>query len=190
MSAECKFSVDPGFRFGCLRALEPRDAAGMLEWMRDQDVASVFQSDFSRMNEARVLGFIRSSCEPGSSLHFSVADENDVYMGTVSLKNVDAENRCAEYAISMRSSAHGTGLSMRATRDVLKYAFGELGLHRVYLCVRTDNVRARKFYRKAGFVYEGTARDTLMMNGEFVNLEWYSVLEGEFYGVGDQPSSR
>lgn len=174
--------VGQGFEFGCLRALERRDATGMLEWMHDPDVAGVFQNDFSDMTLGDAEAFIDSCAEPGASLHFAVSGAGGEYMGTVSLKGVDTRNRSAEYAISMRSAAHGTGLSMSATVDVLRYAFGVLGLHRVYLCVRSDNARARRFYEKAGFRHEGTSVDALFIDEAYRDLEWYAVLEGDELG--------
>lgn len=80
----------------------------------------------------------------------------------------------------MRKKAHGTGLSGRATHDVLDLAFNALGLHRVYLNVRTDNVRARRFYEKSGFSHEGTFREAIKTATGYCDLEWYSMLISEF----------
>ena len=164
-------------RFGCLRSLAPQDARGMLEWMHDERVSSVFQRDFSSMTERDVLDFISRAPSDETSLHFAVVDGQDEYMGTVSLKNIDLVNECAEYAIAMRTRAQGTGLARKATEDVVRYAFERVGLHRVYLNVRVDNLRAKRFYEKVGFSHEGTSRDALKIGGQFCDLDWYCILE-------------
>lgn len=156
--------VGRGFKGGCLRSLEERDVPGMLEWMRDPAVAGQFQADFSSMGECDALEFVRSSWEDRRSIHLAI-DEGEGYLGTVSLKNIDDRDASAEYAISTRAAAHGTGAALRATREVLSLAFGALGLNRVYLNVRADNGRARAFYRKVGFVEEGVARKALKSRG-------------------------
>ncbi|WP_165253947.1 GNAT family protein [Adlercreutzia sp. ZJ304] len=168
------------FRYGCLRALRESDAKGMLEWMHDDNIASVFQYNFRSMTLDDVLTFIEQTKQGGLSLHFAIVDANDEYMGTVSLKNIDNKNRNAEYAISTRAKAHGTGIANRATLDVLHYAFRELNLHKVYLNVRTDNVRANRFYEKVGFEFEGTSKDMLCIDDKYYDLNWYGILADNF----------
>lgn len=68
-----------------------------------------------------------------------MVDENDEYLGTVSLKCIDTTAGTAEYAISMRSCAHGSGAAADGTREILKVAFDKLHLNGVYLNVLADN---------------------------------------------------
>lgn len=152
----------------------------MLEWMQDPEIASVFEQDFSAMQTHEVLEFINRSQECEDALHFAITDDNDEYLGTVSLKNIDMNNSNAEYAISTRRRAHGTGIALRATSDVLSIAFNVLKLHRVYLNVRADNVRARKFYDKVGFRYEGTSKEALCLNDCFYDLVWLAMLSSQY----------
>ena len=181
MVSKNSFAIEDGFRYGCLRALRESDADGMLEWMHDESIASVFQTDFVSLCREDVLDFIEHTHVDADSLHFAVTgDDEGEYMGTVSLKHIDIGNQSAEYAISMRSCAHGSGLSMKGTKDALRYAFTVLGLHRVYLNVRSDNRRAKRFYEKIGFVHEGTSRDGLSTPTGYCNLDWYSMLRDEF----------
>lgn len=101
-------------------------------------------------------------------------------MGTISLKSIDLDNLSAEYAISTRSKAHGTGLAKRATDDVLRFAFEQLKLHRIYLNVRRSNARAISFYEKYGFEYEGAARDAIRIPYDaYEDLLWFSILAPE-----------
>ncbi len=65
---------------------------------------------------------------------------------------------------------------MRATQEILRYAFEELGLHKVYLNVLEDNVRAQKLYEKCGFVYEGSAVDAVKINGMYKTLKLYGII--------------
>ena len=168
-----------------LRQLSEKDAPFMLEWMHDPDILkglSIRTID-STLDDA--LGFIRRSQIPdpvktGDDLHFAAADaESDEYLGTISLKHVDLENRRAEYAVVMRKKAHGTGAAFEATRLVLEKAFSELGLHKVFLSVYADNIAAVKLYEKSGFKCEGEFRDHFLKDGRFVGWKWYSVLRGE-----------
>ena len=109
-----------------------------------------------KQTKADVLSFIQKAREidknkQGSSIHLAVTDENDEYLGTISLKNIDYKSKNAEYAISMRQCTKGTGAAYKATKQILDYAFNTLDLEKVYLNVLKEN-RAIAFYKKVGFI--------------------------------------
>lgn len=167
-------------RYDCLRELKADDASGMLEWMHDASIANVFTQRFQDVTREDALAFIQSSGADSSMLHLAIVDENDEYMGTVSLKNIDMHDLNAEYAISTRAKAHGTGLARKATQSILAVAFEDLGLNKVYLNVKCTNERAVAFYRKVGFVEEGCFRQQLRVDDDFVDLLWFGMLREDF----------
>lgn len=73
----------------------------------------------------------------------------------------------------------GSGAGRDALRLVIALAFGELGAHRLWLDVYTDNERARRVYRSLGFVEEGTMRECVFDGGRFRSLVLMSMLEAE-----------
>ena len=147
----------------------------MLEWMTDPDIVRFFRFDPSGVSLDSCRNYIESASDQQGSVHFAIADEDDEYLGTISLKEIDLAEGCAEYAISTRKKAHGTGAAMQATKLILQYAFETLGLERVYLNVLADNGRANAFYRKAGFRFVRWEPDALMLRGELKALNWYEV---------------
>lgn len=156
-----------------LRPLEEKDAIGMLEWMTDPAITRFFRFDATKMTLESCKAFISESGKQPNCRHWAIVNGNDEYLGTISLKEIDGDS--AEYAISTRSCAHGTGAAMAATRQILDIAFGELGLDRVYLNVLTDNGRANAFYRKAGFRYTHREENALEIRGEMKSLNWYEI---------------
>ena len=162
-----------------LRKLEERDIPGMLEWMHDPELNRWFRFDATHMTEEKVRDFITASFSE-SARHYAITDESGEYLGTISLEDIDKENAHALYAVSLRKKAQGTGAAMAATKEVLRIAFEELGLERVYLNVLSENTRARRFYEKAGFRHEGTFRRHLRLRGEWQDWEWYAILREEY----------
>lgn len=166
-----------------LRNLKIKDAEGMLEWMHDPETASCFQKNMSEMTMGNVLAFIdrysRLTAEDDTR-HYAVVDEQDTYLGTISLKGIDLTHKNAEYAVSLRGIARGKGVAEAATKLLLEIAFKELGLQRVYLNVLAENVRAVQFYEKFGFREEGTFQKHLLIGGRFVDLKWYGLLREEY----------
>lgn len=158
-----------------LRSLEERDAPYMLEWMHDPETNRLFRANFAAFTEQDVLRFIEDAQTDGKSLHRACADADDEYLGTVSLKNIDRANADAEYAISFRKCARGTGAARFATGEILKIAFEELGIQRVYLNVLVENERANAFYRKCGFVFERCEPGAVEIGGALHDLNWYGM---------------
>ena len=167
-----------------LRALKEKDAEGMLEWMQDPAVLKGFGEAMSHKTREDVLSFISAAGTDvvhGESVHYAIANEKDEYLGTISLKNIDLLSKTAEYAISLRSCAHGKGIGTQATREILRIAFEKLHLQRVYLNVFSDNAGAIRLYEKSGFVYEGALRRHLFIRGEYKSFLLYGMLDDEYF---------
>lgn len=173
-----------------LREPKEKDAQGMLSWMHAPATREIFANDFGSFTLEKVLNFIRHANDDTQNKNFVCVDDDDNYLGTVSLKNIDYVAKNAEYAVSFCPAAQGTGAAAFATREILKYAFSTLELERVYLNVIPDNVRANKFYKKMGFVFEGEFRKHIMINGELKNLCWYSMMKNEFVAKGEKNGER
>lgn len=134
-----------------LRKLALKDAEYMLEWMHDENVNSYLEKDFSGMELEDCIQFIRNSFSDKLNIHYAIVDEEDEYMGTISLKNIDMENKRAEYAISCRTKAMGRGFAKEATEQLCNIARDTYGLVSLFLNVYDYNIRAQKLYEKTGF---------------------------------------
>jgi diamine N-acetyltransferase len=76
-------------------------------------------------------------------------------------------------------SEPGAGGGREALRCVVRMAFQQLSAHRLWLDVFVENERARRAYRAAGFVEEGTMRECIRQAGRFRSLVVMSILESE-----------
>ena len=166
-----------------LRLLRKEDAPLMLEWMHDYNVGAKLAAHFEEMKIEDCERFIEQSYSDEHNLHRAICtEEDDEYLGTISLKNIDRRNSNAEYAVSMRTKAIGTGMATIATDGILDIAFHELGLNKVYLYVFSQNIRAVRFYKKYGFVYEGTAREQMVAKDKagYSDIMWFAILKSEY----------
>lgn len=131
-----------------LRKLEKRDAKRMLEWMHDDSVVEKLQTNFSEKTIEDCRKFIAHS-QKGQNIHLAIVDDNDQYMGTVSLKHITQHT--AEFAITICKDAMGKGYSIWAMNKIIKLGFEKYGLEDIYWCVAKDNLRALRFYDKNRF---------------------------------------
>ncbi len=74
----------------------------------------------------------------------------------------------------------GKGYGTEAMKLVLRFAFTELGLHRVSLNVFEYNPRGIKSYEKAGFRMEGRVREMLLRDGQRSDVFFMGVLREDW----------
>lgn len=132
-----------------LRNLISEDAPLMLEWMHDKSVVAHLGTNFAEKTLADCQRFIAWANETDTDLHLAVTDDNDEYMGTVSLKHI--ADGTAEFAITVRTCAMGKGYSGFGMAAILEKGKKELGLSAIYWCVSQKNIRAVRFYDKNGY---------------------------------------
>ena len=132
-----------------LRKLELKDAPLMLEWMHDKSVVEDLRTNFLTKTIEDCEKFIKNSWGDKYNRNVAIVDEEDVYMGTVSLKNIKGTS--AEFGITVRACAMGKGYSIWAMKEILRIAFEDYKLEQVYWCVSPDNKRAVRFYDKNEF---------------------------------------
>ena len=105
-----------------------------------------------------------------------------VPVGILGLLQINHQNRSAELYITIgEASCKGKGIAGEAIRQLLGYAYNEMGLHRIYLLTETDNLAAVRAYEKFGFRREGCLRDELVNRyGVFVSRYVYAMLKEEY----------
>lgn len=166
-----------------LRTLRENDVYGMLDWMHDPEVNQFFRFDANSMTEEKALAFVEQAqkdMQDRINYNFAITEEDDEYLGTISLKDVDWEAGTAEFAISLRTKAQGKGLATKATKEILRFAFEDLGLNRIYLNVLSDNKKAIHLYEKCGFINEGEFVNHLLLRGKLRSLKWFAILKDNY----------
>ncbi len=73
----------------------------------------------------------------------------------------------------------GKGIVTEAVNMVVRFAFDQIGLHRVEAYVSTQNNPSMRVLEKAGFQQEGLLRKLLYINGHWVDHYMYARLEDE-----------
>lgn len=132
-----------------LRKLKLEDAPLMLEWMHDDSVVHDLRTDFVAKTIDDCNAFIETARDDSESIHLAIVDENDEYMGTVSLKHIRSNS--AEFGITIRKCAMGKGFSRFAMESIIQLGFKERGIKTIFWCVNPENKRAVRFYDKNGY---------------------------------------
>jgi len=135
-----------------LRELKIDDAPLMLEWMHDESVISGLQPElFRKRTLDDCVKFITSCHNSTDSCHLAIVNENNEYLGTISLKMIDSYYKDSEFAIVLRSSAQGKGYATQAMKEIMTIAFEKYQLEEVYWNVLANNIAAIKLYERCGY---------------------------------------
>lgn len=108
--------------------------------------------------------------------------EDDEIVAFAGITNIDSTLRKAESYTFVSPDKQGKGIGTRARKMVLDYAFGELGLNKVFAYINEDNIRSYKLSEKLGFKLEGRLRqEYINKNGEFRDCLYYGILKEEWF---------
>jgi RimJ/RimL family protein N-acetyltransferase len=123
-----------------------------------------------------------SRAEHGDRIDLSIIERaTGEWAGEVVLNELDVRNESCGFRIALQGPRfYGRGLGTEATRLVIDYAFGVVGVHRIELQVYDFNPRARHVYERVGFVYEGTMRDALRWDGGWVDCHLMGMVASDW----------
>ena len=123
------------------RQESPADVAQQLDRIQDQDNSTIIVAEI-----------------PGALLGYVEAQGGDY-----------RRNRhCAYVVIGVRRSAAGAGIGTALMAELNAWA-EQHGVHRLELTVMADNERAIALYRRSGYEIEGIRRDSLHIEGSYVD---------------------
>ncbi len=170
-----------------LRATRKDDLPTFVEWFSDPEVRRYLDMHlpFSMAQEERWFEQLQDRLEKQEIVMLTIETEKGACIGNISLFDINWKDRHAELGITIGDKDHwDRGYGSDAVRTMLRLAFDEMNLHRVFLRVHEDNTRGIRCYQKAGFRKEGALRESVFREGAYLDLVVMSILRGEFGSHG------
>lgn len=143
-----------------LRAWQEGDAESLYEYAKDPDIGlpTGWPPHKSVEDSRRIIEFVLSAPES-----YAVCRKDGKAIGAVALKlkghtdMTDREDEC-ELGYWIGKPFWGQGLIPEACREVLRYAFEDLGMAAVWCGYYDGNEKSRRVQEKLGFVYQYTTQ--------------------------------
>ena len=130
---------------------------------------------------AALLAEIQENFRKRTSMKWGVAElETDQIIGTVTLFNLNLDNKRAEIGYGLDYNYWRKGYVTEALDALLSYAFDVLQLHRLEADVDPRNVGSIRTLEKMGFQREGLMRERWQVNGEIQDALFYGLLRPEW----------
>ncbi len=162
-----------------LRPIEPADLPNYVRWFADLDVLAYFGS-YRPYNLAQEQAWYQGQNQNPNNINFAMEFEGR-HVGGCGFANLDGPNQHAEVGLFIgEKTLWDQGLGKDALTTLLNYGFDFLNLHRIYLRVLADNLRAVHAYKQVGFVHEGRFREAEWRHGRWLDVLYMSVLRAEW----------
>lgn len=157
----------------------------------DADIAELLPLIGTREVAATTLRIAHPYTEQDARDFFELAKEPDKLWLAITLRSdgrqvggiglrIEPQHRHAELGYWLGVAYWGQGYATEAAREMLRYGFEELGLHRIFATHFKHNAVSGRILKKIGMHYEGCQREHLLKWGEFVDSEMYGILRREW----------
>ncbi len=161
-----------------LRAIEPEDGEDFHKFINDEE-SNKTRGVFHPMSKTAVFEYLKNeSTNSSEKLTFAIEDAKDrKLLGLIGLRGVCGRSRRAEIWIYIgKKEKWGSGFGKDALSTLIRYAFDQMNLHRIWLECDPSYEKIMAAYEKVGFVKEGTLRDGYFRHGEYRNTCMMSIL--------------
>jgi RimJ/RimL family protein N-acetyltransferase len=126
--------------------------------------------------------FIAAALAPGKIWLAMTLGSDGQQIGGIGLR-VDEQHQHAELGYWIGVPYWGQGYATEAGREMVRYGFEELKLHRIFASHFKHNSKSGNILRKLGMKYEGCQRGHLRKWDEFVDSELYGILRHEWQAL-------
>ena len=115
----------------------------------------------------------------GSSITFLITYEGEP-AGQLSISDIAAGAlRSASIGYWVAQGVAGRGVTPAAVALAIDYAFEELRLHRIEICIRPENFASLRVVQKLGMRYEGRREKYIHIGGKWCDHETFAVTAEE-----------
>lgn len=154
------------------------DASQILAVMKDAEQSGymLYAPDERNLAPASLSKLIQSINQSPTS-GFFIAEHDDEILGYLLLKaeTLSRTSHRAQIAVGVHSKSRGKGIGTALFDYVIQCA-KESQLHRLELTVIEHNEQAVHLYKRMGFEVEGVKRNSLLIDGHYVNELYMSKL--------------
>lgn len=162
-----------------LRPYNDTDIPELLPLIGTREVAATTLRIAHPYTEQDARGFLELTNKP-DKLWLAITLRGDGrQIGGIGLR-IELPQQHAELGYWLGVAYWGQGYATEASREMLRYGFENLGLHRIFASHFKHNPASGRILKKIGMQYEGCQRQHLLKWGQFVDSELYGILRREW----------
>jgi RimJ/RimL family protein N-acetyltransferase len=172
-----------------LRPFVLSDAGRVQELAGDEDIAATtlrIPHPYEDGMAEEWIGTLAGLWQEDQAATFAITLREDGALAGAIRLDLERDHERAELGYWIGKPFWNRGYATEAVREILRFAFEDLELHRVQATFLPANPASGKVLIKAGLTREGRLRHYVKKWGKFEDLELYSLLAGEYRARRDR----
>ena len=105
---------------------------------------------------------------------------DDQFIGEAGMSVMNNRYKKASIHYHITPELWGNGYATEVAKELVRFAFEDLKLHRVEAGAATENIGSHKVMEKAGMTREGLCRKILPIRGQWYDNYMYAILDTDF----------
>lgn len=162
-----------------LRPYTEADIPELLPLIGTREVAATTLRIAHPYTEQDARGFLELTKEPDKLWLAITLRADGRQIGGIGLR-IEQQQQHAELGYWLGVAYWGQRYATEASREMLRYSFEDLGIHRIFASHFKHNPASGRILKKIGMQYEGCQREHLLKWGKFVDSELYGILRREW----------
>jgi RimJ/RimL family protein N-acetyltransferase len=167
-----------------LKPFEREDLELSMEWNNDEAINAYNGSRFPNSVLEQTEWYEKTQKDKTKKRLIICSRETGEKAGMVSLFNINERHRNAEIGVYLAPAFQKKGFAREAISLLTRFAFMELGMHKLYATIFSFNTGSIKLFESAGFVHEYTKKAEIFTNGRYFDVLVYA----QFTPVPDKTS--
>jgi RimJ/RimL family protein N-acetyltransferase len=156
---------------------EVQDAAGRREVA---DTMISIRHPFTQADATRYVGSRIAAMEQARGVAFTLRTHASAFVGFAELRDIEREHALAELSFWLAVDCWGRGYMAEALAAILRNAFRDLDLNRVYAHHMVRNPASGRVLSRLGFQVEGRLRQRVRKWGRFEDVVLQALLRSEW----------
>lgn len=170
-----------------LRAMTKNDMQMICDMFNDPNMENNVVGWAFPISLEQQMAWFDSHMNDRTNFRFIIETPEDGAVGVATLTSIDWKNRCATHGIKLANKEKRTkGIGTDTVMAIMRYAFDELGLHRLDGSWFDTNAASKGLYTKCGWKEEGVKRSCVFKNGQWRDLTIVGILDSDYHAVVEQ----
>lgn len=164
-----------------LRAMEKEDCEMIRKMFNDPEIENLVVGWAYPVSKYAQDQWFMNHYNDQLNFRFVIETEEDGAVGIATLTGIDWKNKRAEHGIKLANKDRRTkGIGTDTVMAIMRYAFDELGLHRLDGSWFDTNTASKGLYKKCGWKEEGIRREYIYKHGEYRDLTIVGITENDY----------
>jgi RimJ/RimL family protein N-acetyltransferase len=165
-----------------MRELRASDAPSLFALLTTEEVSRFISPPPSTVEGfERFIAWTLRQRRAGSYACFAVTlDSTDTAIGIFQLRELEPGFGTAEWGFALGSAYWGTGVFQEGAELLVRFAFEQVGVHRLEARAAVRNGRGNGALRKMGAVQEGLLRKSFLKDGEYLDQVLWTILDEDW----------